>query len=137
MACKFTKSEPLLRYFTRILLKLKVSFFQYIFKNLIATIFKEHLSVDVSESCESWAVFWNIGVLGILKHHTNSKNTYFSEYLSPFTSCFLLTFYYLVVTKVVLKAAGLFNCIYMTFYYHQVLKGYFHQCWKCIYISWL
>ena len=51
LACKFTKSELLLRYFTMILLKLEVYFFYYIFKNLITTIFKEHLSVDASESC--------------------------------------------------------------------------------------
>ena len=25
----------------------------------------------------------------------------------------------------------------MTFFYHQALKGYFHQCWKRIYISWM
>ena len=31
----------------------EVSFFHYIFKNLITTIFNEHLSVDASESCES------------------------------------------------------------------------------------
>ena len=34
-----------------ILLKLELYFFYYIFKNLITTIFKEHLSVDASESC--------------------------------------------------------------------------------------
>ena len=25
----------------------------------------------------------------------------------------------------------------MTFCYNQTLKGYFYQCWKCIYISWM
>ena len=92
LACKFTKSELLLRYFTRILLKLEVSFFHNIFRNLITTIFKEHLLVDTSESYESWTVFWDIGAFGILKHHKNSKHTYFSENLLPFTACFSLTF---------------------------------------------
>ena len=27
--------------------------------------------------------------------------------------------------------------MYMTFCYHQALKVYFYQCWKCIYISWM
>ena len=27
--------------------------------------------------------------------------------------------------------------MYMTFCYHQALKGYFYQCWKRIYISWM
>ena len=36
-----------------ILLKLEVSFFHYIFKNLIATAFEEELSVDAPESCKS------------------------------------------------------------------------------------
>ena len=123
------KNELLLRYFTGILLKLEVFFFHYIFKNLITTIFKEHLLIDASESRKSWTAFWNIGVFGILKHHTNSKNSYFSEYLSPFAACFSLTFKYVVVTKVVLRAAGLFKSMYMTFCYDQVLKGYFYQCW--------
>ena len=60
-----------------------------------------------SECCESWAVFWNIAVLGVLKSHVNSKNTFFSEYLSPFTAWFSLTMQCLAVIKVVLIAAGL------------------------------
>ena len=88
----------------------------------MATIFKKHLSVDASESCEGWTMFWNIDVLGILKRHMNSKNTYFSEYLSPFTACFSLC---LVVTKVLLKAAGLFKYMYMNFCYHRVLRVIF------------
>ena len=39
------------------------------FENLITIIFKEHLSVDAPGSCKSGAVFWNKGVLGILKCH--------------------------------------------------------------------
>ena len=27
--------------------------------------------------------------------------------------------------------------MYMIFCYHQALKGYFYQCWKLIYISWM
>ena len=72
------------------LAKIKSILLSLIFKNLI-TIFKDHLSVDPSESCESWTVFCYIDVFGILKH-ADSKNTYFSEYLSLFTACFLLIF---------------------------------------------
>ena len=37
----------------------------------MTTIFKEHRSVDASESCESLTVFWNIVVLGILNKMSN------------------------------------------------------------------
>ena len=94
----------------------------------MTTVFKERLLIGSSESRKSLMAFWNIGVLRILKHHTNSKNRYFSEYLSTFVACFLLTFKYVVVTKVVLRAAGLLKSMYMTFCYDQVLKGYFYQC---------
>ena len=74
-----------------ILLKLEVSFFHSIFKHLTTTIFKERLS---------WIL---LKVVKVERCSGISKNTYFLEYLSPFTACFSLTFWYLMVKKVVLK----------------------------------
>ena len=38
-----------------------------IVKNLITTIFKEHLAVDASGGCESWTVIWNVASSRILR----------------------------------------------------------------------
>ena len=113
--------------------KIRSILLSLISKNLITTTFKERLSVDASESCKSWTVLWYIGVFW------SSKTSYeFQEHLFfriPFT--FHSLFFVIPgVNKSCIKSCR-FKCMYMSFCYHQVLKGYLHQCWKCIYISWL
>ena len=48
--------------------------------------------------------------------------------ISEFQLFFRIPFTFCSLAKAVLRAAGLFKCMHVTFCYNQVLKGYFYQC---------
>ena len=99
--------------------------------------------------------FWKLWKLnGALEYRCswNSKTSYVLEFYEQLFSRKPFTFHSLFfgnplmpggnknsqyLNKPALKAAGLFKYMYMIFCYHQALNGYFYQCWKRIYISWM